>query len=60
MKKYIHSDYVKANIATELQNMSKERLESMVSQIAYVANNDSISKGEIVQEIRYILSKFSI
>ena len=57
MKKYIQSNYIEANIATELNHMSKERLEDVVSQIARIAMNDSLSNNERLHQIRYLLSK---
>ena len=60
MKRYIRSDYIEANISTQLHGMSKESLESVVSQIAYIAKNDTVSHNEKVQRIKYLLSKFNI
>lgn len=60
MKRYIRSDYIEANISTQLHNMSKESLESVISQIAYITTNDTVSHNDKVQRIKYLLSRFNI
>ena len=40
--------------------MSRDRLESVVSQIARIVKNDSISSGNRLTEISYLLHKFNL
>ena len=60
MKKYIRSDYIEANIATQLHGMPKERLESVLSQIASITRNDTVSQSDKVHRIKYLLSKYNL
>lgn len=60
MKKYIRSDYVEANLLTQLHNSSKEQLESVVSQIARIAKDDTVSSNNRLVKIKYLLSKYNL
>jgi hypothetical protein len=55
MKKYIRS-----NISTELHNMSKPTLESVLAQIIRILNDDSVSKSSQAVRIQSILGKFNL
>jgi len=52
--------YVRSNLSTEVHKMSKERLESVVSQIARIVSNDTISTSNRIVEISYLLHKFNL
>ena len=55
MKKYIRS-----NVSTELHNMPKSTLESVLSQIIYVLYDDSVSKSSQAARIQGILGRFNL
>jgi hypothetical protein len=55
MKKYVNS-----SVSTELHNLSKERLETIVSQIVGIMRNDTLGKAGQVSKTKVLLKYFNL
>ena len=52
--------YVRSNVSTELHSLSKERLETIVSQIVGIMRNDTLGKAGQVSKTKVLLRYFNL